>query len=82
MGLDPSPPKDKVKVNFDYTSFGNSGQLSIAGLSGMGRNLKVSVERKTFWVSLEGEIGGRWCSITEHSKGSVFVLCFEKEEVS
>ena len=48
----------------------------------MGRNLKVSVERKTFWVSLEGEIGGRWCSITEHSKGSVFVLGFEKEEVS
>ena len=48
----------------------------------MGRNLKVSVERKTFWVSLEGEIGGRWCSITGHSKGSVFVLGFEKEEVS
>ena len=48
----------------------------------MGRTLKVSVERKTFWVSFEGEIGGRWCSITEHSKGSVFVLGFEKEEVS
>ena len=44
--------------------------------------MKVSVERKTFWVSFEGEIGGRWCSLTEHSKGSVFVLGFEKEEVS
>ena len=40
------------------------------------------MERKTFWVSFEGEIGGRWCSLTEHSKGSVFVLGFEKEEVS
>ncbi|RVX11948.1 hypothetical protein CK203_009559 [Vitis vinifera] len=48
----------------------------------MGRTLKVSVHRKTFWVSFKGEIGGRWCSITEHSKGSVFVLGFEKEEVS
>ncbi|RVW77752.1 hypothetical protein CK203_050346 [Vitis vinifera] len=49
---------------------------------GMGRTLKVSVERKTFWVSFEGGIGGRWCSITEHSKGFAFVLGFEKEEVS
>ena len=46
------------------------------------RTLKVSVERKTFWVSFEGGIGGRWCSITEHSKGFAFVLGFEKEEVS
>ncbi|RVW96283.1 hypothetical protein CK203_020791 [Vitis vinifera] len=46
----------------------------------MGRILKVSVERKTFWVSFEGGIGGRWCSITEHSKGSAFILGFEKEE--
>ncbi|RVW33138.1 hypothetical protein CK203_094827 [Vitis vinifera] len=29
----------------------------------------------------KGEVGGRWCSLTEHSKGSVFVLGFEKEEV-
>ena len=48
----------------------------------MGRTLKVSMERKTFWVSFEGEVGGRWCSLTEHSKGSVFVLGFEKEEAS
>ncbi|RVW93508.1 hypothetical protein CK203_035094 [Vitis vinifera] len=39
-----------------------------------GKTLKVSVERKTFWVSFEGGIGGRWCSITEHSKGFAFVL--------
>ena len=48
----------------------------------MVRTLKVSVERKTFWVRLEGEVRGKWCLITEHSKGSIFVLGFEKEEVS
>ncbi|RVW25816.1 hypothetical protein CK203_101066 [Vitis vinifera] len=48
----------------------------------MVRTLKVSVERKTFWVRVEGEVGGNWCSITEHSKGSVFVLGLEKEKVS
>ena len=48
----------------------------------MVRTLKVSVERKNFWVRFEGEVGGKWCSITEHSKGSVFVLGFEKEDVS
>ena len=35
----------------------------------MVRTLKVSVERKTFLVRFEGEVGGSWCSITEHSKG-------------
>ena len=39
------------------------------------------MERKTFLVRLEGEHGGNWCSIKEHSKGSVYVLGFEKEEV-
>ncbi|RVX23734.1 hypothetical protein CK203_000114 [Vitis vinifera] len=48
----------------------------------MGRTLKVSVERKTFWVSFEGEVEGRWCSLIEHSQGSVFVLGFETEKVS
>ncbi|RVW85251.1 Retrovirus-related Pol polyprotein from transposon RE2 [Vitis vinifera] len=47
----------------------------------MVRMLKVSVERKTFLVRLEGEHEGNWCSITEHSRGSVYVLGFEKEEV-
>ena len=47
----------------------------------MVRTLKVSVERKTFLVRFKGEVGGSWCSITEHSKGSVFTLGFEKEEV-
>ncbi|RVX04944.1 hypothetical protein CK203_019135 [Vitis vinifera] len=40
----------------------------------MVRTLKVYVERKTFLVRLEGEPGGKWCSITKHSKGFVFVL--------
>ena len=39
------------------------------------------MERKTFSVRLEGEHGGTWCSITEHSRGSTFVLGFEKEAV-
>ncbi|RVW70202.1 hypothetical protein CK203_051517 [Vitis vinifera] len=43
--------------------------------------MKVIVERKTFLVKLEGEQGGTWCSITEHSRGSDFVLGFEKEAV-
>ncbi|WJZ95382.1 hypothetical protein VitviT2T_014156 [Vitis vinifera] len=47
----------------------------------MVRTLKVFVERKTFLIRLEGEHKGNWCSITEHSRGSVYVLCFEKEEV-
>ncbi|KAJ9705629.1 hypothetical protein PVL29_003614 [Vitis rotundifolia] len=47
----------------------------------MVRMLKVSVERKTFLVRLEGESGGKWCLLTEHIRGSVFALRFEKEEV-
>ena len=47
----------------------------------MVRMLKVSMERKTFLVRLEGEHGGNWCSITEHSRGSAFVLGFEKDVV-
>ena len=47
----------------------------------MVRTLKVSMERKTFLVRLEGEHGGNWCSITEHNRGFVYVLGFEKEEV-
>nr|CAN82412.1 hypothetical protein VITISV_039149 [Vitis vinifera] len=47
----------------------------------MVRTLKVSMERKTFLVRFEGEAGGKWCSLTEHSRGSVFALGFEKEEV-
>ena len=47
----------------------------------MVRTLKVSVERKTFLVRFEGESGGKWCSLTEHSRGSVSTLGFEKEEV-
>ncbi|RVW71707.1 hypothetical protein CK203_057088 [Vitis vinifera] len=46
----------------------------------MVRTLKVSVERKTFLVRFEGEFGGIWCSLTEHSRGFVFTLGFEKEE--
>ena len=38
------------------------------------------MERKTFLVRFEGE-GGTWCSLSKHSKGSVFSLGFEKEEV-
>ena len=47
----------------------------------MVRTLKVSVERKTFLVRFEGESGGKWCSLTKHSRDSVFALGFEKEEV-
>ena len=47
----------------------------------MVRTLKVSVERKTFSVRFKGEIGGKWCLLTEHCRGSVFALGFEKEEV-
>ncbi|KAJ9701248.1 hypothetical protein PVL29_006548 [Vitis rotundifolia] len=47
----------------------------------MVRTVKVFVERKTFSVRLEGEHEGTWCSITEHSRGSAFVLGFEKEAV-
>ncbi|KAJ9678119.1 hypothetical protein PVL29_022880 [Vitis rotundifolia] len=47
----------------------------------MVRTVKVFVERKTFLVRLEGDHGGTWCSIAEHSRGSVFVLGFEKEAV-
>ena len=43
--------------------------------------MKVIVERKTFLVKLEGEQGGTWCSIIEHSRGADFVLGFEKEAV-
>ncbi|WJZ95283.1 hypothetical protein VitviT2T_014063 [Vitis vinifera] len=46
----------------------------------MVRTLKVSVERKTFLVRFEGESGGKWCSLTEHSRGSISTLGFEKEE--
>ncbi|KAJ9678140.1 hypothetical protein PVL29_022893 [Vitis rotundifolia] len=46
----------------------------------MVRRLKVSVERKTFLVRYEGESSGIWCSLTEHSRGFVFALGFEKEE--
>ncbi|RVW26537.1 hypothetical protein CK203_103817 [Vitis vinifera] len=46
----------------------------------MVRALKVSVEKKTFLVRFEGEYGGIWCSLTKHSRDSVFALGFEKEE--
>ena len=46
----------------------------------MVRMLKVSMER-TFLVRLEGEHEGNWCSITKHSRGSIYVLGSEKEEV-
>ena len=39
------------------------------------------MERKTFLVRLEGQSSGKWCSLTEYSRGSVFALSFEKEEV-
>ena len=45
------------------------------------KTLKVLVERKTFLVRLEGKHGGKWCSITELSRGSVFALAFEKDAV-
>ncbi|RVW91923.1 hypothetical protein CK203_030096 [Vitis vinifera] len=38
------------------------------------KTLKVLVERKTFLIRLEGEQGGKWCSMTEISRGSVFAL--------
>ena len=43
--------------------------------------LKVFVERNTFLVRFEGESGGIWCSLTKHSRGSIFTLGFEKKEV-
>ena len=45
------------------------------------RTLKFSVDRKAFLVRFEGESGGTCRSLTEHSKGSVFALGFETEEV-
>ena len=45
------------------------------------KTLKVLVERKTFLVRFEGESGGKWCSLTKHSRGFVSTLGFEKEEV-
>ena len=45
------------------------------------KTLKVLMERKTFLVRLEGEHGGKWCSITKLNRGSVFVLGFEKDAV-
>ena len=50
-------------------------------LERMVRTLKVFVERKTFLVRFKGESSGKWCSLTEHSRGSVSTLGFEKEEV-
>ncbi|KAJ9688892.1 hypothetical protein PVL29_014509 [Vitis rotundifolia] len=47
----------------------------------MVRTVKVFVGRKTFLVRLEGKHGGTWCSIAEHSRGSVSVLGFEKEAI-
>ena len=47
----------------------------------MVRTLKVSVERKIFLVRLESESDGKWCSLTEHNRGYVFTLGFEKKEV-
>ena len=47
----------------------------------MVRTLKVSVEKKTILVRFECEASGKWCSLTEHSRGFVFALGFEKEEV-
>ena len=55
--------------------------LTVAVAERMVRSVKVFVERKTFSVRWEGEHGGTWCSITEHSRGSTFVLGFEKEAV-
>ncbi|RVW12309.1 hypothetical protein CK203_104207 [Vitis vinifera] len=40
----------------------------------MVRTLKVSLERKTFLVRFENESGGKWCSLTKHSRGSVSTL--------
>ena len=47
----------------------------------MVRTLKVSVEKKTFLVRFKGKASGKWCSLTKHSRGSVFALGFENEEV-
>ncbi|KAL6312799.1 hypothetical protein AAG906_021431 [Vitis piasezkii] len=47
----------------------------------MVRTLKVSLERKTFLVRFENESGGKWCSLTKHSRGFVSTLGFENEEV-
>ncbi|RVW76353.1 hypothetical protein CK203_049890 [Vitis vinifera] len=47
----------------------------------MVKMLKVFVERNTFLVRFEGESGGIWCSLTKHSRGSIFTLGFEKKEV-
>nr|CAN67968.1 hypothetical protein VITISV_025091 [Vitis vinifera] len=57
------------------------GYAQTYGIDNQEMTLKVSVERKTFWVSFEGEVEGRWCSLIEHSQGSVFVLGFETEKV-
>ena len=55
--------------------------IYVEHISKMVRTLKVSVERKTFLVRWESEHGGNWCSITEHNRGYVYALGFEKEEV-
>ena len=47
----------------------------------MVRTLKVSVEKKTFLVRFKGKASGKSCSLTKHSRGSVFALGFENEEV-
>ena len=39
------------------------------------------MEKKTILVRFECEASGKWCSLTEHSRGFVFALGFEKEEV-
>ena len=39
------------------------------------------MERKIFLVRLESESDGKWCSLTEHNRGYVFTLGFEKKEV-
>ena len=45
------------------------------------RTQRFSVEMKTFQVKFEGESEGTWCSLSEHGKGFVFSLGFEKEKV-
>ncbi|RVW66743.1 hypothetical protein CK203_063543 [Vitis vinifera] len=45
-----------------------------------GKDLEGLCGEEDLLVRVEGEVGGNWCSITEHSKGSVFVLGLEKEK--
>ncbi|RVW72667.1 Trafficking protein particle complex subunit 8 [Vitis vinifera] len=46
-----------------------------------GKDVEGLCGEEDLLVRFEGEAEGKWCSLTEHSRGSVFALGFEKEDV-